>query len=94
HAKASRITLRLDDRDATLRFAVSDDGTGFDRSTARLGAGMQNMADRIAAAGGSLEVDSTPGGGTTVRGAVPAAAAGLLQESPGDRQFVGSQQRL
>jgi signal transduction histidine kinase len=94
HAQASRITVRLDDREGTLRFSVSDDGTGFDPSTASRGAGMQNMSDRIAAAGGSSEVDSTPGGGTTVRGAVPAAAAGLLQESPGDRQFVGGQDRL
>jgi signal transduction histidine kinase len=89
HAHASRITVRLDDRDGTLRFTVSDDGTGFDPSTARRGAGMQNMADRIAAGGGALEVDSRRGGGTTVQGYV-----GLLQESPGDRQFVGGQQRL
>jgi signal transduction histidine kinase len=74
HAHASRISVRLADRDGTLRFTVSDDGTGFDPSTARRGAGMQNMADRIAAGGGSLEVESRPGGGTTIRGSMPAAA--------------------
>jgi len=90
HAHTSRITVRLDDRDGTLRFAVSDDGTGFDPSTARRGAGMQNMADRIAAGGGSLEVESRPGGGTTIRGSVP----GLLEQSAGDRQFIAGHQRL
>jgi signal transduction histidine kinase len=79
HAHASRITVRLDDREGTLRFTVSDDGTGFDPSTARRGAGMQNMADRIAAGGGALEVDSRRGGGTTVQGYI-----GLLQKSPGN----------
>ena len=74
HAHASRITVALSDQDGALTFTVSDDGTGFDPSTARTGAGMQNMADRIAAAAGSLDVDSRLGGGTTVRGLVPTPA--------------------
>src|SRR5207248_1619044 len=60
HAKASRITVRLDDRDGALQFEVSDDGRGFDPGTVRRGAGMQNMADRIAASGGTLIVESRP----------------------------------
>jgi signal transduction histidine kinase len=75
HAQASHITVRVNDRDGALQFEVSDDGNGFDPSTARAGAGMQNMRDRMAAAGGSLEVDSRPGGGTAVRGRIPTAAA-------------------
>jgi len=75
HARASRIRVELSNLDGGLLFSVSDDGTGFDRSTARPGAGMQNMADRIAAAAGSLDVDSRRGGGTTVRGRVPTPAA-------------------
>jgi signal transduction histidine kinase len=41
--------------------------------TARLGngTGMTSMRDRIGAVGGELEVISSPGLGTTVRGAVP-----------------------
>src|SRR3989440_1268820 len=72
HAKASRITVRLGDRDGALQFEVSDDGRGFDPRTARRGAGMQNMADRIAASEGTLIVESRPGAGTTVHGRVPA----------------------
>jgi signal transduction histidine kinase len=33
------------------------------------------MADRLAAIGGELEIDSTPGVGTTVRGSVPLEAS-------------------
>ena len=40
--------------------------------TVTIGTGLQGMADRLAALGGSLEIDSTPGDGTTVRGWVPA----------------------
>src|SRR3989442_11089853 len=78
HATASRITVRLDDRGGVLRFQVSDDGRGFDPSTARRGAGMQNMVDRIAASGGWLQVDSRPGGGTSGPGRGPAAAAAVV----------------
>ena len=75
HARATRITVRLDDHEETLTFTVSDDGSGFDPSTARQGAGMQNMADRIAAAGGLLEVVSRDGSGAVVTGRVPVAVA-------------------
>ena len=75
HARATRVEVRLDDRDGVLSFTVSDDGMGFDPSAARRGAGMQNMADRIAAAGGQLEVVSGEGRGAVVTGRVPAAVA-------------------
>jgi signal transduction histidine kinase len=52
-------------------FSVADDGRGFDRKTASLGAGLQNMTDRLAALDGTLDIRSRPGGGTTVSGRVP-----------------------
>jgi signal transduction histidine kinase len=75
HARASRITVRLADQDGGLTFSVSDDGHGFDPSTARRGAGMQNMTDRIAAAGGLLGVVSGEGKGAIVSGRIPLAVA-------------------
>jgi signal transduction histidine kinase len=71
YAEASRARVRLSTDDGRLTFAISDDGRGFDPSTAPGGSGLQNMADRLAALGGSLEVSSTPGGGTTVAGWLP-----------------------
>lgn len=58
-----------------LLFEVADDGAGFDVSKTGAGAGLTNMADRLGAVGGRLVVDSTPGGGTRVNGAVPVPEA-------------------
>jgi signal transduction histidine kinase len=44
-------------------------------STVRRGAGLTDMEDRIDALGGSLQVVSTPGSGTTLRATVPVAHA-------------------
>jgi signal transduction histidine kinase len=55
-----------------LRLTVSDDGTGYDTRHTPLGAGLRNMADRLAALGGHLEVRSAPGHGTTITGHLPA----------------------
>ncbi len=52
---------------------MSDDGQGFDPAAAPLGTGVQGMADRLAALGGTLHVSSAPGHGTQVTGRVPVA---------------------
>jgi len=54
-----------------LRFSVRDDGVGFSVDATR-GAGFVNMADRLGAIGGTLTIESTPGAGTAVSGAIPA----------------------
>ena len=54
-----------------LRFTVRDNGAGFEGGAAGTGAGIANLRDRLAAIGGTLEVDSTPGAGTTVTGTIP-----------------------
>jgi signal transduction histidine kinase len=54
-----------------LEFAVADDGRGYDTAATAANAGVQNMADRIGALGGTLRIASAPGHGTTVRGDVP-----------------------
>jgi signal transduction histidine kinase len=71
YAEASRVEIRLSSDDATLRFEVSDDGRGFDRSATSYGTGLQGMADRLDAIGGSIDVVSAPGAGTTVVGRLP-----------------------
>jgi signal transduction histidine kinase len=71
YAGASEVSVRVWRDDGDLVFSVVDDGRGFDRGTTTLGTGMRNMADRLAAVGGSLEVSSQPGGGTTVSGRIP-----------------------
>ena len=71
YAGATRATITLRDEGGELSFSVQDDGTGFDPATTHKGSGLQNMADRLSAIGGELEVVSRPGEGTTVIGRVP-----------------------
>jgi signal transduction histidine kinase len=66
NAHAVAISL---ERNGDLRFSVSDDGPGFDAEIA--GNGLVNMRDRVAAVGGTLEIETAPGDGTTIVGHVP-----------------------
>jgi signal transduction histidine kinase len=70
-AQQARVTLGQDGR--ALAFTVGDDGRGFDQATTPMGTGVQGMADRLAALGGTLQVTSAPGHGTQVTGRVPVA---------------------
>jgi signal transduction histidine kinase len=67
---ASGITIQLS-AGLTLRFEIRDDGPGFANGASRDGAGLENMRDRVAAVGGRLRIDSTPGDGTRVVGTIP-----------------------
>jgi signal transduction histidine kinase len=71
YAGASRAEVRLAASGHDLRFEVSDDGAGFDRGSRGYGTGLQGMADRLHAHGGSIEVRSSPGAGTTILGGLP-----------------------
>ena len=71
YARASRATVALSCARSQLEFTVADDGAGFDPANARQGTGLQGMADRLAAAGGTLRVNSVPGVGTTISGSLP-----------------------
>ena len=81
YAEASRAVVRLGHDDGHLVFTVSDDGVGFDPASTPKGAGLQNMADRVDALGGKLEVTSSSGGGTTVTGRVPIQPLAAVQAS-------------
>ena len=70
YANASDATIRLGRSNGDLTFEVVDDGRGFDPASAG-GSGLTNMRDRVEAVGGTLEIQSEPGNGTTVLGRVP-----------------------
>jgi len=69
HATQARICLQA--TSGTLHFTVSDDGAGYDARHTPMGSGLRNMADRLAALGGRLEVRSASGQGTTISGHLP-----------------------
>jgi PAS domain S-box-containing protein len=69
HALTCRLTLRREGDAAVLE--VEDDGRGFDPSAPRRGQGLRNLRDRAARLGGSAELESRKGEGTTVRFTMP-----------------------
>jgi signal transduction histidine kinase len=82
YAQASRATVTLTCPDGQLGFTVTDDGDGFDTAKATHGTGLQGMADRLAAVGGSLRIDSGPGLGTTISGTLPVAEPAAAARRP------------
>jgi signal transduction histidine kinase len=72
YAHATQAQICLQAQKETLRFTVTDDGTGYDARHTLMGSGQRNMSDRLAALGGRLDVQSAPGQGTTITGHLPA----------------------
>jgi signal transduction histidine kinase len=79
HGQPTRVLVRLTSNDAVnslagrVRLEVSDDGIGFDADRPSEGDhfGLRGLRDLAGEAGGSLQVTSAPGGGTTVVLEVP-----------------------
>jgi signal transduction histidine kinase len=73
YAEATQVRISLARSDGVLTFAIADDGVGFDPSAATNGTGLQGIADRLDALGGTFAVTSGAGRGTVVNGTVPVA---------------------
>jgi signal transduction histidine kinase len=74
YSGATTAQVRISVASGDLEFEVADDGVGFDLSARAYGSGLQGIADRLGAHRGHLEVDSTPGAGTVIRGRLPRRA--------------------
>jgi signal transduction histidine kinase len=70
HAPGSTVRIGVTDSGAEVTFTIADDGPGFDPAAAPTGSGLRNMSDRLAALGGTCQVDSSPGQGATVTGRI------------------------
>lgn len=72
HAHARHVWIRFDATDSAVSIDVRDDGQGFDPEglhpspTDTRGLGILGMKERASLVGGTVEIDSTPGRGTTV----------------------------
>jgi signal transduction histidine kinase len=73
HAKAKNAVVELEQAGNAIRVKVTDDGKGFDPKRAR-GMGLLGMEERVKRLGGTIEIDSRPGGGTTIRAELPLAS--------------------
>lgn len=83
HARAETVRVKLTRDQSALELMVSDDGVGFEtgRSNDRnSGLGLRGMRERATLLGGSIQIQSTPGTGATVRVRIPAE-----QPSPSTR---------
>ena len=69
HADPDRIEVRVDADDDSALLEVRDDGGGG-VDLAR-GSGLRGLADRVSALSGTLEIESPPGAGTTIRARLP-----------------------
>ncbi len=71
HAQATtcRVALRHENGGALLE--IDDDGRGFELGGAHGGLGLVNLRERIDSLGGSLDIQSRAGEGTTVRATLP-----------------------
>lgn len=73
HGSPDQIRITLDHRPTPVQLEVHDDGCGFDTTAPRTAAsfGLAGMARRVDDLGGTLEVESEVGGGTSVRAVLP-----------------------
>jgi signal transduction histidine kinase len=69
HGSASKVAVRAIRDNGTLRVKVSDDGVGG--AVVRRGSGLAGLRDRVAAHGGTFELESPRGGGTRLEVAIP-----------------------
>jgi signal transduction histidine kinase len=72
HSEARRVSIVLRSRRTFVDLTVSDDGCGFDPrrlDTDRLG--LAGISERVRLLGGAVEIETTPGAGTTVRATLP-----------------------
>ena len=77
HARASHVDVILERRGSKVVLIIEDDGTGFDAAKAAENTdskelGLSGMRERATLVGGTLDVETTPGKGTTVFVRVPA----------------------
>jgi len=75
HARARVVGVVLKHESTMLELVIQDNGVGFDAEAVlreASGLGLHGMQERVALLGGSVEIASQPGQGTTIRARIPA----------------------
>ncbi|HVW84346.1 MAG TPA: PAS domain S-box protein [Bryobacteraceae bacterium] len=76
HAQASRVRIRMREEHRMLLLEIQDNGIGFDKEGSgshSVSLGILGMRERALLAGGTLDFESAPGQGVTVRVRIPVA---------------------
>jgi signal transduction histidine kinase len=71
HGEAQRVVVEVQEESGSLLVRVSDDGKGFDSKAGTDGFGLIGMRERAELAGGTMELRSSPGHGTTINAVIP-----------------------
>jgi signal transduction histidine kinase len=85
HARASHVEIILERRADQVSLIVEDDGVGFDAGAAddeRRGFGLLGMQERAALVGATLQIESSPGEGTTIFVRMPTVPVATPAPSP------------
>lgn len=75
HAEATKVWTILETRAGMLTLTVADNGRGMAETVSGTRLGLMGMRERAFGVGGSLEISSTPGEGTTVCVRIPVEGA-------------------
>jgi len=67
YAKATKVEITIGERGSEFHLDITDNGIGFDMSTVRKGNGLGNLKRRAEKLGGTMEVISAPGKGTSIQ---------------------------
>jgi PAS domain S-box-containing protein len=83
HARATKVSVRLERRGDDAVLTVLDDGVGMDRSARPnpRSFGLRGIGERALLLGGSAEIASRPGAGTTLVARIPLAGDGGRREA-------------
>jgi signal transduction histidine kinase len=71
HGEAKRAVVEVHEDETNVRVSVRDDGAGFDPAAHTDGFGLLGMNERVQLLEGTLEVDSAPGQGTSIKASFP-----------------------
>jgi signal transduction histidine kinase len=80
HARATHASVAIDIGAGALTAEIADDGIGG--ASPRPGSGLSGLAERLEALGGTLSIDSPPGGPTCIRATVALTIQGRARARP------------
>jgi signal transduction histidine kinase len=80
HSSASHVSVAVAGRDDVLTLVVTDDGVGIRPESRRSGLGLRGIEERVRDLGGTADIHSTAGAGTSLRIRIPVPRAEPVQE--------------
>ena len=76
HSGVGKALVRVVESDSEVEVTIEDRGRGFDPAAAETEFGLLGIRERVELLGGTLEIDSAPKMGTTIRARLPARRRG------------------